>query len=147
MKVVSEIDVSPTLYFRHLCNVMIKDIKKQTGKNVTTKELIDGYTYERVISAKKMSTTIKISIGPLIENKYFITTYETKDTKGQYYYDFSETDEKCFVEYGEDTSYKAESVGTYFGNLKKKFKAKVIEQNALKNIDLTVEYIKNHKDE
>lgn len=147
MKVVSEIDVSPALYFRHLCSVMIKDIKKQTNKNVTMKDLIEGYTYERVISAKKMSTTIKISIGPLIENKYFITTYETKDTKGQYYYDFSEADDKYYVTYGEETNYKAETVGTYFGNLKKKFKAKVIEQNALKNIDLTVEYIKNHKDE
>lgn len=147
MKVISEIDISPNLYFRHLCNVMIKDIKSHAQKNVTFNDLVEGYTYERTISSKKKSAIIKISIGPLIENKYFIVTYETKDTKGQYYYDFSQKDDKYYVEYGEETSYKQETVGTYFGNLKKKFRKKVIEQRALNNIGLTVEYIKNHMDE
>ena len=147
MKVISEIDISPSLYFRHLCNVMLKDIKSHTQKNVTLHELVEGYKYERTISSKKKSVIIKISVGPLIENKYFIVNYETKDTKGQYYYDFSQKDDKFYVEYGEETKYKAESVGTYLGNLRKKIRKRVIEQRALNNIDLTIQYIKNHENE
>lgn len=143
MKVTAEIDVTPNEYFNHLCDVMIKDIKKQTDKNVTMSELIEGYTYERNISYQKKGTHIKISIGPLIKDKYFSVTYETGDTNGEYYYDFSSNDGKNYVTYFEETSYKKETVGTYFGNLKKKIKEKATEQKALQNIELTLTYIKN----
>jgi hypothetical protein len=49
------------------------------------------------------------------------------------------------VTYYESTNYKEETVGTYFGNLRKKFRAKAIEQNAIRNIELTNIYIKNNR--
>lgn len=145
MKVTAQIDVTSTEYFNHLCDVMIKDIKKQTDKNVAMSELIEGYTYERNISYQKKDTHIKISIGPLIKDKYFFVKYESSDTSGQYYYDFSNSDGKHYVTYFEETYYKKETVGTYFGNLLKRIKEKAIVQKALRNIELTTAYIKNQK--
>ena len=34
MKVTAEIDVMPKEYFKHLCDITIKDIKKSTNKEV-----------------------------------------------------------------------------------------------------------------
>ncbi|NLZ76079.1 MAG: DUF3284 domain-containing protein [Erysipelotrichia bacterium] len=145
MKVKVEIDVTPKEYFDHLCDVMIKDIKKNTNKDVDTKMLVDGYSYKKTISKKKLTANILMTIGPLIPDKYFLVNYETKDTKCLYYYDFSIEDDKNYVTYCEETNYKEENVGTYVGNLRKKFRAKAIEQNAIRNIELTNIYIKNNK--
>ena len=147
MKIKTEIDVKPSEYFRHLCNVMIKDIKKQTDKDITMKDLMDGYQYDRPITYKNRTGYIKIHIGPLIQDKYFFASYETNDTKGNYYYDFSSENGKNYLVYGEENDYKEVTVGNYFGNLSRKLKAKATERKALQNIELTQTYIKNHKDE
>lgn len=145
MKVNVEIDVTPKEYFSHLCEVMLKDIEKSTNKRVDLKTLIDGYSYVKTISNKKKPVDILMKIGPLIVDKYFLVEYETKDTECLYYYDFSNEGNRNYVTYYESTNYKEETVGTYFGNLRKKFRAKAIEQNAIRNIELTNIYIKNNR--
>ena len=72
MKVTAEIDISPSLYFEHLCDITIKDIKKATGKSVCLKDLIDGYHYKKILNYKKHKVNLDMKVGPLIENKYFI---------------------------------------------------------------------------
>lgn len=145
MKITAQIDISPSEYFKHLCDTMISDIKKHTRKDITMSELIDGYKYERKIAYKKKGTHIIITIGPLIKDKYYFVKYETNDTLGQYYYDFSSNDGNNYVTYFEETKYKKETVGTYLGNIRKKIMEKSTALKALQNIDLTITYIKNHR--
>lgn len=147
MKVTTQIDVSPNEYFKHLYQRSIADIKKSTGKEVKLKDLLDGYDYVKTINYKKKEVSINMHIGPLIENKYFQVSYETKETKCMYYYDFTSIDDKHYVTYYEDNNYKDETIGNYLGNFKRKFSSKVTEKKILDNIELTTTYIKNHKEE
>lgn len=145
MKVTTEIDVTPKQYFKHLCDITIKDIKKSTGKDVKINDLLDGYHYEKTINYKKRSVILKMDVGPLIIDKYFSLTYETPETKCLYYYDFFIRDNKNYVTYFEDNNYKNETVGNYFGKLKRKFSEKALKNKIFNNIELTTTYIKNHE--
>ncbi len=145
MKVTTEIDVTPKQYFKHLCEITIKDIKKSNGKDVTIADLMDGYHYEKTLTYKKRSIIIAMNVGPLIMDKYFSVAYETSETKCVYYYDFFIRDGKNYVTYCEDNNYKKETVGNYFGNLRRKFKEKTLKNKIFNNIELTTTYIKNHE--
>ena len=146
MKVKVEIDVTPKQYFMHLCEGIIKDIKKYTGKQVALKDILDGYYYERTVDYKNSKTVIRMNVGSLIPDKYFELSYETNDTKGRYYYDFSTEKGKNYVTYFEENDYKEDGLGSYFGRMKKKFKEKSLQRKILNNIEMTTTYIKNHDD-
>ena len=145
MKVTTEIDVTPEQYFKHLCDGIIKDVKKHTNKDITAKSLLDGYCYERTVNYKNKKIVIKFTVGPLIQDKYFQVKYETEETSCLYYYDFSKDKDKYYVTYGEETNYKEETVGNIMGNLKKKFTQKALQNKIFNNIELTTTYIKNHE--
>ena len=72
MKVTAEIDVMPKEYFKHLCDITIKDIKKSTNKEVSLKDLLDGYHYEKIVPFKKREAIISMSVGPLIEDNILL---------------------------------------------------------------------------
>ena len=144
MKVRTTITVSASQYYRHLCHQAIEDIHKATKKNVTLQELTNGYMYVRRITYGKRPVDIRVKVGPLIENRLFCVSYETEETKGSYYYDFSQSGEETYLTYCEDTEYKEQTVGNYFGNLKKKIKTKATQMKILRNIEMTETYIKNH---
>lgn len=146
MIVKTQIYVSPQRYFNHLCSVIIKDIEKHTGKAVKMKDFIDGYCYERPMVYKNRKTVVLITVGPLIQDRYFQLTYETANTKGQYYYDFSEEDGISYVTYYENNDYKKESAGTVIRRFNKKIRESSIKTRILKNIELTMMYIKNHEE-
>lgn len=145
MKVTAEIDVTPAQYFKHLCDGVIKDVKKHTNKDITVNSLLDGYHYERTVSYRNKKIVIKLTVGPLIMDKYFQVKYETDETSCLYYYDFSTEQGKYYVTYGEDNGYKQETVGNYLGNLKRKFTQKVLKNKIFNNIESTTTYIKNHE--
>ena len=147
MKVTTQIDITAEEYFKHLYKRSIEDIKKSTGKEVKLKDLIDGYDYVKKINYKKKEAYINMHVGPLIENKYFEVRYETQDTKCMYYYDFSNKDGINYVTYFEDNNYKEDTLGNRLGELRRKFRQKVLEKRILDNIELTTTYIKNHKEE
>lgn len=147
MKVTAEIGVMPKEYFKHLCDITIKDIKKSTNKEVSLKDLLDGYHYEKIVPFKKREAIISMSVGPLIKDKYFIMEYETKDTKCLYYYDFSSKDGKNYVTYSEENNYKKDTIGNKLGALKRKFDEKALKRRIFNNIELTTTYIKNHREE
>lgn len=145
MKVTTEIDVTPTQYFKHLCEGVIKDVKKQTGKDITMDSLMEGYHYERTVNYKKKKIFIRFTVGPLIQDKYFQVKYETEETRCLYYYDFSCEQDKYYVTYAEETNYKKETVGNFFGNLKKRFTQRALKNRIFHNIELTTTYIKTHE--
>lgn len=145
MKVTAEIDVTPAQYFKHLCDGVIKDVKKHTNQDITVRSLMDGYRYERTVSYKNRKIVIRFTVGPLISDKYFQVKYETEETSCLYYYDFGAEQGKYYVTYGEETGYKQETVGNYLGNLKRKFTQKVLKNKILNNIESTTTYIKNHE--
>ena len=145
MKVTAEIDVTPAQYFKHLCEGVIKDVKKHTNKDITVKSLLDGYRYDRTLNYKNKKVVIKFTVGPLIQDKYFQVKYETDETSCLYYYDFSEMNGKYYVTYGEESDYKQETVGNYLGKLKKKFTQGVLRNKIFNNIELTTTYIKNNE--
>lgn len=144
MKVKVEIDIEPKEYFNYLCEVAINDVKKSTNRAVDIEALIEGYHYVKSLKNNKLSVNISMIIGPLIRNKLFCVKYETKDTKGEYYYDFITEGTKNYVVYYEETNYKKKTIGNYFGNLRKRIKAKITSQRTIQNIDLTTTYIKNN---
>lgn len=145
MKVTAEIDVTPAQYFKHLCDGVIKDVKKHTHKDITAKSLIDGYRYERSVNYKNKKIVIRFTVGPLIPDKYFQVKYETDETSCVYYYDFSTEQGKYYVTYAEKTDYKEETVGNFLGNLKKKITQGALKNKIFNNIELTTTYIKNHE--
>lgn len=145
MKVTAKIDVTPEQYFRHLCDGVIKDIKKNTNREIAMEDLMDGYSYERTVTYKKRQIIIRFAVGPLIENKYFQVSYETEETKCLYSYDFSVQEGEAYVTYTEDNGYKQETVGNFMGNLKKKLTQRTLENKIFQNIELTTTYIKNHE--
>lgn len=145
MKVTAEIDVTPAQYFNHLCDGVIKDVKKHTNRDITVKSLLDGYRYERTLNYKKRKIVIKFTVGPLIQDKYFQVKYETEETSCLYYYDFKTEQGKYYVTYGEETGYKQETIGNALGNLKRKFTQGVWKNKVFNNIELTTTYIKNHE--
>lgn len=145
MKVTAEIDVTPAQYFKHLCDGVIKDVKKSTNKDITAKSLMDGYRYERTVNYKNRKIVIRFTVGPLIQDKYFQVKYETEETSCLYYYDFSKEQDKYYVTYAEETNYTQETIGNFFGNLKKKFTQRALQNKIFNNIELTTTYIRNHE--
>ena len=145
MKVTTEIDVTASQYVRHLCDGVVKDVKKATGKTVTVKQLMDGYTYERTLDYKKKKAVIKFTVGPLIEDKYFQVKYETEETSCLYYYDFHKEQDKQYVTYSEENNYTQETIGNALGNFKRKFTQRALQNKIFQNIELTTTYIKNHE--
>ncbi|WP_294562536.1 DUF3284 domain-containing protein [uncultured Traorella sp.] len=145
MKVTAEIDVTSSLYFRHLCNGVIKDIKKATGKTVNLKDLMDGYSYCHSLSLKDKKISIKFTVGPLIIDKYFQVKYETNETKCLYYYDFTSDGERTYVTYFEENVYSHDTLGNRLSDMKRNFKKKALANKILNNIELTTTYIKNHE--
>lgn len=145
MKVTAKIDVTPEQYFRHLCDGVIEDIKKNTNREIAMEDLMDGYSYERKVTYKNRQIIIRFAVGPLIENKYFQVSYETEETKCLYSYDFSVQEGEAYVTYTEDNGYKRETVGNFMGNLKKKLTQRTLENKIFQNIELTTTYIKNHE--
>lgn len=138
-----EIDITPQQYFMHLCKGVIKDIKNNTGRQVTLKDIIDGYYYDRTIKNKKTSVVIHMRVGRLIQDKYFELSYDTSQTKGSYYYDFSTENGKYYVTYFEENDYKEDGAGSYLGRIRKRLGEKTLQQKIIRNIELTTTYIKN----
>lgn len=147
MKVRTSVSVTAAQYYRHLCREAVKDIRKASGKNVTLQELEEGYMYVRKITYGKRPVDIRMKVGPLIENRLFCVSYETEETKGSYSYDFSEDSTGTAVTYSEDTEYKEQTVGNYFGSLIKKMRTKATQMKILRNIEMTETYIQNHEGE
>jgi len=145
MKVTCELeDLEPKYYFRHLCDRIIADVKKSTDKEITVKDLMDGYKYERKVTYRKLVARIQMEVGPLKKDEFFVVRYDTQDTTGMYYYNFYKQDDKYYVSYAEDTEYKKKTFGNTLGNLKKGFQEKATQRKAFENIQSTVTYIKNH---
>ena len=144
MKLTTEIDVTGKQYYDHLCERIIADIKKITNKKVTEEQLIDGYTYKRTVNYKKKTAELIFKVGPLIKDKFFMVTYETKDTTCMYSYDFTQKDGKNYVTYTEDNNYKKQTVGNYFSDLRRKLTQGSWRYRVMQNIELTTTYIKNH---
>lgn len=145
MKVTTEIDVTPEQYFRHLCNGVIKDVKKATDRTVTVAELMDGYVYEHSVRMKNREIIIKLTVGPLIKDKYFQVKYETRDTTCLYYYDFSTENGKNYVTYCEENNYNENTLGNKLSNFRRSFRKKALINRIFNNIELTTTYIKNHE--
>ena len=113
-----EIDITPQQYFMHLCEGVIRDIKNNTGRQVTLKDIIDGYYYDRTIKNKKTSVVIHMKVGRLIQDKYFELSYDTSHTKD-------------------------DGAGPYLGRIRKRLREKALQQKIIRNIELTTTYIKN----
>lgn len=145
MKVTREIDIEPKYYFNHLCNRAIKDIKKATNKKINIDELMDGYKYQRTVSMKNNKIHINFEVGPLIKDKYFEVKYETEETKCLYYYDFSYTNEKYYVTYSEDNSYKKHSLGNSLSDFGRQLFQNKLKRNIFNNIEMTLNYIKENE--
>lgn len=144
MKVKAELSVGKSNYYRHLVEEITKDIKKNTDKEVTVMELEDGYEYKKKMLYKKKPVYIKMKIGPLMHDKFFIVRYETDETECMYSYDFVTENEKDYVIYTEENDYKEKTFLNKFGTLKRNVQQKSIQKRMLNNIELTETYIKNH---
>lgn len=131
MQIVKKLDVPATFLYDKIIDSVLFDIRKQTGKSVTKKQL-NNFEYVKEFSK---SSKAKIKIEKHIENQSY--HFRTSTTRNDYLvqYDIQPIDDKsCEVTYQEEmksfgTMQKLNDmvVGTLLGFLKKRQFRKMLE--------------------
>jgi hydroxymethylpyrimidine pyrophosphatase-like HAD family hydrolase len=118
---------------------VLKDIEKSTKKILNAEEIMDGYKYLKKVKMSNGNTfNLNITVGPIIEDKYYELSYETPTAVNKYYYDIKRVDENTIdVTYFEENFAKG-SLNNWFHQLKKKLSQKSIEMkisNSLRHLE------------
>jgi uncharacterized protein YktA (UPF0223 family) len=118
---------------------VLKDIEKSTKKILKAEEIMDGYKYLKKVKMSSGNTfNLNITVGPIIEDKYYELSYETPTAINKYYYDIKRIDENTIdVTYFEENFAKG-SLNNWFHQLKKILSQKSIEMkisNSLRQME------------
>lgn len=131
MQIIKKLDVPATFFYEKIIDSVLFDIRKQTGENVTKKQL-NNFEYVKEFSKNSKA---KIKIEKHIENRSY--HFRTSTTRNDYLvqYDIQPIDDKsCEVTYMEEmTSFGMMQklndavVGTLLGFLKKRQFKKMLD--------------------
>jgi hypothetical protein len=118
---------------------VLKDIEKSTKKALTLEEITDGYRYVKKVKMSDGKTfNLNITVGPIIEDKYYELVYESPTAVNKYYYDIRRIDDSTVdVTYYEENSAKG-NLNNWFHQLKRKLAQKSIEMkisNSLRQME------------
>ena len=139
MKVTERLQVSNHQFFQYLLSQVLKDIEIYTKKTVNLEEIMMGYKYRKKVKMSNGSTfNLNITVGPLIEDKYYELSYESPTATNRYYYDIRKLDDNNIeVTYFEENAAKG-TFNDWFHQFKKKLSQKSIElkiSNSLRQIE------------
>lgn len=139
MKVTERLKVSNHQFYKYLIGQVLKDIEKSTKKALTLEEITDGYRYVKKVKMSDGKTfNLNITVGPIIEDKYYELAYESPTAVNKYYYDIRRIDDSTVdVTYYEENSAKG-NLNNWFHQLKRKLSQKSIEMkisNSLRQME------------
>ncbi|NCB33174.1 MAG: DUF3284 domain-containing protein [Erysipelotrichia bacterium] len=141
MQVTSVIEVGADAFFDYLVK-MHQDAATQSSKRtLSRKENLDGAVYDCQVQFGKDRRSIQIHIGPVLENRYFEVSYETKKERVKYFYDLAAVDyHHCQVTYCEETVPLVKKAGI-LNNIQKKYdntQAAIAAQSAIAKIEKAI---------
>lgn len=139
MKVTEHIKVSNHKFYQYLIDQVLKDIEKSTKKALKPEEIMDGYNYVKKVKMSNGKTySLNITVGPIVEDKYYELSYESPTAVNKYYYDIRKMDDNSIdVTYFEENSAKG-SLNNWIHQFKKKLSQKSIEMkisNSLRQME------------
>jgi hypothetical protein len=135
VKVTERLKVSNHKFFQYLLCQVSKDIEISTKKAVKLEEIIMGYKYVKKIKMSNGNTVnLNITLGPLVEDKYYELSYESSTAINKYYYDIRKIDDNNIeVTYFEENSAKG-NFNNWFHQFKKKLSERSIEVKVSKSL-------------
>lgn len=135
MKVTERLKVSNHEFFQYLLCQVSKDIEISTKNAVKLEDVIMGYKYVKKIKMSNGTTlNLNITLGPLVEDKYYELSYESPTAINKYYYDIRKIDEgNIEVTYFEENFAKG-NFNNWFHQFKKKLSQKSIEVKVSKSL-------------
>ncbi|MCM0647108.1 DUF3284 domain-containing protein [Clostridium swellfunianum] len=139
MKVTEHLKVSNHKFYQYLIDQVLKDIEKSTKKALKPEEIMDGYNYVKKVKMSNGKTySLNITVGPIVEDKYYELSYESPTAVNKYYYDIRKMDDNSIdVTYFEENSAKG-SLNNWIHQFKKKLSQKSIEMkisNSLRQME------------
>lgn len=139
MKVTEHLKVSNHKFYQYLIDQVLKDIEKSTKKALKPEEIMDGYNYVKKVKISNGKTySLNITVGPIVEDKYYELSYESPTAVNKYYYDIRKMDDNSIdVTYFEENSAKG-SLNNWIHQFKKKLSQKSIEMkisNSLRQME------------
>lgn len=148
MEVSLVLNVSKEDFFEFLYSSIIKDIKESTGRMLSKKKVVKGYTYEKnVKNHKGKLINMKILIAELDPYKEYMAEIETKQGKNIMSYSIKHLEaEKINVTYKEEYIAPSTFKKLKFNVLNLMHEKSLISEAKSNLIDIET-YIKNSKAE
>jgi hypothetical protein len=128
IKVTERLKVSSHQFFQYLLSQVLEDIEKSTKKALKPEEIMMGYKYVKKVKLSNGSAfNLNITVGPIIEDKYYELSYESPTAVNKYYYDIRKLNDNTIdVTYFEENFAKG-SLNNWFHEFRKKLSQKSIE--------------------
>lgn len=135
MKVSVEMGISAASFYEYLLTQVYEDLAKMGYENGLSTDTLDGFRYTRQLKRKKGEPlNIQMTIGPLLQNRYYEISYQTTTAKNRYFYDIKEVnDKRITVTYVEEHEASG-SLNNWFYKTRVRFKEAALQKQIEDNL-------------